>query len=502
MDFLDPRWRRQRNIRLMVGYFLMSIVIGLGTIILVYGAYGYGINTKTGQIIQNGLLFADSQPGGAEVYLNGQDQHLATPARLVLQAGSYTLTLKRSGYHDWQRSFYLNEQSIIRFTYPFLFPTKPVTTGLKTYSSMPPLETQSPDRRWLLVEVPQAAGGPPAFDEYDTNDLTKAPVSLAVPASVLSDGGQSSQLSLVEWSTDNKNVLLKHSYNGRDEYIVFNRAQPTSSFNVNKLFSVDPTQVAFFNKKPDQLYIYDQSAGSLRLGDVSKGTLGAPILTQVLAFKSYGTNLLSYVTDKGAAAGAVQARIWDNGQTYPLYTFSSGTHYLLDIAQFNGHWYYVAGSDTASRINVYKDPLSSISDPAIGRAIPLLALNESGATKVSFSNSAQFVEADNGRTVCVYDAQNQRSYSYSLPSALSAAPRWMDSSRLLFVSSGQAVAEDYDSTNQVQIAPTLEPDGGFFSRGYNHLLTFQSDPAGVKLVNIDMRAGSDLPAQPARLTGG
>src|SRR4051812_14198680 len=120
MDFLDPRKSRRNRIRLMVGYFLIGIVIALATVILVYGAYGYGINTKTGQIIQNGLLFVDSQPGGATIYLNDKSQSSKTAARLVLASGDYRLSIQKDGYHSWQRNFVLNEHSVARYVYPFL----------------------------------------------------------------------------------------------------------------------------------------------------------------------------------------------------------------------------------------------------------------------------------------------------------------------------------------------------------------------------------------------
>jgi hypothetical protein len=153
MDFLDPRKRRSHNIRLFVGYFLISIVIGLATIILVYAAYGYGINTKTGQIIQNGLLFVDSKPGGADIYLNNQKRSTQTAARLVLPSGFYNLRIQKDGYQSWQRSFILDEHTVSRYVYPFLFPTKPITFNLKNYTSVPQIITQSPDRHWLLLTV-------------------------------------------------------------------------------------------------------------------------------------------------------------------------------------------------------------------------------------------------------------------------------------------------------------------------------------------------------------
>ena len=101
MDFLDPKKRRSYHIRLITGYFLVAIVITLGTIIVIYGANGYGINRKTGQIVQNGLVFVDSKPANAEVFLNNVDQHTSTSARLVLPAGNYNMSLKKAGYRDW-----------------------------------------------------------------------------------------------------------------------------------------------------------------------------------------------------------------------------------------------------------------------------------------------------------------------------------------------------------------------------------------------------------------
>jgi hypothetical protein len=105
MDFLDPRKKRAHHIRLMIGYCLVAIAIGLGTVVLVYSAYGYGVNTKNGDIVQNGLLFVDSKPGGANIYLNNKSVNQTTSARLILPAGDYDLALKKTGYRDWERKF-------------------------------------------------------------------------------------------------------------------------------------------------------------------------------------------------------------------------------------------------------------------------------------------------------------------------------------------------------------------------------------------------------------
>jgi hypothetical protein len=492
MDFLDPRRRRAHKYRLIVGYFLVAIVIALGTVILVYGAYGYGINTKTGQIIENGLLFVDSKPGGADIYLNGKLRPSKTAARLVLSAGDYDLQVKKDGYHPWQRRFILDEHSVARYVYPFLFPVKPATVPLKTYAAQPPLITETPDRHFMLVQLPGSDSL--AFDQYDTGDLAKAPTQITLPRGLLG-GTDGSVFKEVEWSTNNNNLLIDHTFTGGHEFLVLDRTNPDQSFNVNRLFKTDPTEVALKNKRIDQLFLYNQPDATLQVGDSGKGTLDPPFLKHVLAFKPYGNTLLTYVTDVGAPTGKVSARIWDDGKTYPLYTFNAGQKYLIDAAQFQGHWYYVAGSDTTERINVFKDPIDNIRDPRIGKAIPTIALHDLGATKLSFSNNTRFIGVEAGQTFAVYDLESQSSYHYSLTAQLTDAMHWMDGHRWIGLSGGNIYVTDYDSTNSQQVGPSLMPEAALFSRDYNQMLTLVpvSGSDSVTLTRVDLRAGKDLP---------
>jgi hypothetical protein len=497
MDFLDPRKRRHYHIRLIIGYILVAIVIGLGTVIIVYGANGYGINTKTGQIVQNGLLFADSQPGGAEIYLNNSDQHAATSARLVLPAGNYTLSLKKTGYKDWTRSFILSEQSIGRYVYPFLFPVKPVVTNLKTYDSQPGLITQSPDHKWLLVQNNTASAKTLVFDQYDTTTLDKTTPdvsTVSVPADILSGFSAGSSFSEVEWSTDNVHVLLQHNFTGGSEFIIFDRDKPDQSLNVNKLFGINPSQISLRDKKTDQLYIYDESNKTLQLGDTATKQLAPVILKNVLAYKPYGKNLITYVTNSGQPAGKVAAKIYSSGQIYNLNVFETGTKYLIDAAQFQGHFYYAAGSDTSDRINIYKDPISDIRDPNTAKALPVIALHDPGATRLKFSENTRFIGVENGQNFAVYDIETQTSYQYPLSDPLSADMHWMDGHRFIGASGGNVFVMDYDGINKRAVTPTLLSQGAYFSREYNHLLTVASTADGsIVLQDVDMRAGTDLP---------
>lgn len=499
MDFLDPRKRRAYNIRLVVGYFLVAVVIGLATVIIVYGANGYGINTKTGQIVQNGLLFTDSNPGGADIFINGVDKNTKTSARLILPAGNYSLTLKKAGYRDWSRQFTLSEQSVARYVYPLLLPQTPKVATLKTYSSQPGLITQSPNQQWLLVQNNQASIATLVFDQYDTTTLDQTAIDLkqiTLPSNVLSGYSATSKITEIEWSTDNNNVLLEHVYPGGSEFIVFNRDKPELSFNVNKQFAVTPSQVSFYNKRADQLYLFNQTDGNLRLATVSDISV-QPILKGVLAFKPYAKNLITYVSAEGAAEGMVTARIWNNGQNYRLTEFSAGAVYLIDAAQSQGDFYYAAGSDKSERINIYKNPLDDLRDPAIARALPLLSLRISGAQKIGFSNNARFVSISSLQQSAVYDIETGNSYNYQIKQILAENMLWMDGHRFVGNSQNKVLIMDYDGTNSHLLTDSSYSKGALFSANYRHMLTVLASPdsSGVSLLNVDMRAGTDLPDQ-------
>ena len=152
MDFLDPSKKRKNGIKLFVGYLLVGIAIGLAALILIFLSYGYSLDCKTGSVIQNGIVFVASKPADAEIFINGEKYKDNTDARLVLPSAQYKLEIRKNGYRTWQRDFYLSGGEIQRFIYPFLFPTTLSTSDVDTFTAAPSMASQSPDRRWLIVQ--------------------------------------------------------------------------------------------------------------------------------------------------------------------------------------------------------------------------------------------------------------------------------------------------------------------------------------------------------------
>lgn len=270
MDFLDPKAKKRHRIRVMVGYVLMGVLISLGTFILLLQAYGFDVDRKTGEVIQNGLVFVDSAPNGATIKINNQIQSDKTNTRLALPGGDYTVKIEKDGYRSWQRSFRLEGGSIERFTYPLLIPNNLEQQEIASYDQLPAFSSESPDRRWTLI-----SRGPSITDfvEYDLNAVTREKPeerALSFAANLYTPAEGAHSLELVEWANDNKHLLIKHTYANGYEYVMLNRDDPASSFNVTKLLGVNPTTISLRDKKFDQWYIFTAEGGVLQTADAKK----------------------------------------------------------------------------------------------------------------------------------------------------------------------------------------------------------------------------------------
>lgn len=493
MDFLDPRKKRAYKIRLYIGYFLMAVALSIGTLILLFEAYGYGVN-KTGEVIQNGLVFVDSRPESARIILNGVFE-TDTDARLILPEDEYTIKLERNGYRPWQRTFEVEGSIVERLSYPFIFPEKLEARTTKQYQAQPAFATQSPDRRWLLVQQP---GGLSGFDVIDLNDPENPTTTFTLPADLFTAGTGDHKLSLVEWSTDNRHVLLNHSFQAEGgsgfEFVMIDRENPTESFNVNRVFDNVPlAQVALRDKKFDQLYLLDNH-NALKRGQVaSRETV--PIASHVRAFKGYGGDTILYVTEDGASAAKAFVNVRRGDDTYRLRELPRSPHYFVDLARYDGRWYMTVGSDTEQRALVYRNAFDDIArkEPRLPAPVAILRLDQS-VQHLSFSANARFIGIQGGSEFSVYDAEHDRQYRYDtklkLPAEYKAA--WMDGYRYMVVSEDKVVVFDYDGINMQTLSASNAAFIPFFDRDYDFLYTLgQNNQGRSVLFQTSMRTPAD-----------
>jgi hypothetical protein len=477
MDFLDPNYERRSQLRLLVGYCLITLVIVIVTRFLLLSSIGYGVNSK-GQITRSGLVFISSQPSGATLSLNGVLYASQTNTRVSALAGSYTMQLSHSGYRDWTRPIYIAGGDVQHFDYPFLFPNKLQTTSAADLNATPRLFIQSPDHRWLLIDHPDSAA---TFTLYDLKD-PKQPVSndLTLPAGSFTPGDGPQEWALEEWASDSRHVVLLHTYTFKGttshEYVLVDRASPTDSVDLTTTLKLTQDQsLTLFNNRISQYYVYDSSSQSLQRINASDGSL-VSILQHVLAYKTYADKQILYVTDQPQGqkvpAGQVSVVLQDGQQSYTLRTLPTAPSYTLSLAQYDGDWYVAVGASNDSAVYIYKNPQNQLTANDNGYPAPWRRMAITSPTYVSFSSNTQFLVAESGQNFVVYDLENVDQYRYTAKSPLDQPQlhaTWMDGDRLMYVSGGKLVVFDYDNRNRQTLMSALSTFTPVFDGGYTHV---------------------------------
>lgn len=473
MDFLDPKKSRRDSIMLVAGYILVTIAVILGTIVLVYSAYGYGFG-KNGSVIQNGFLYLSSTPSPANIYLNGSP-HGTTNARLLLQEGIYNAVLKRPGYYTWSRTIELNGGTVESFTYPFLIPTTLTSTTYKSYGAAIQLITQSPNRQLLVVLQP---GSDSQFDVYNLASPSTPPTTFSLPIGLLTSTTNESW-QVIGWADDNQHVLIEHISAGTPEYILLDVANPTQSLNLSQtLSSFSFNQISLINNKYNQYYLYNSQTDTLNEVSLSNPTTPISTLTNIDAFAGYSNSTVLYATSKNAPAGKEDIDIYNGSNTYKVTELPAGTTYLLDIAAYNGTVYVAAGATSTNRVYVYQDPVSQLQNNPGSLPVPSWVLFVNDPNYISFSDSAQFIMIENGQQFAVYDIEGNHGYHYTTNYPLDSPQQhvsWMDGDRLTYVSGGKLLIFDYDNNYPHLLSDASPSYSAFFSPNYKQVYTVQDN---------------------------
>lgn len=480
MDFLDPKKKRAHTIRLFVGYCLMAIAILLATTLLLFAALGYGINRSTGEVTQNGLVFVDAHPEAANIKINGIDKG-QTDGRFVFEAGRYTLQLTRDGYRNWQKDFTLEGGSIVRLVYPFLFPSQLVTSTVTTATATPDVTTLSPDRHWIVLHAPDALT---TLQVVDTSTKQNTAVPVTIPAAVFGSHTGAQGLEFTEWSTDNRHILLKHSFTGGYDYIIVDREKPETSINVSQVLGRNFTSVTLFDKQSDKIYGYEANGGILQSIDL-KSKVATNVATNVNTFWPYKDTNVLYVTSQGATEGKVAVHLRDGQADYVVRELAMGSKYLLNLAEFDGDMYLAAASGVDGKLYIYKNPLVALKKNDQTQNIPLLLLKLDNPDYVTFSANARFIALQAGSKFEVYDAETKQQYRYDTKLVLELGQKaaWMDGHRLMLTSEGKMRVFEFDGLNMQTLVSAQTGFIPAFDRDYTAMFTYGP------LVNDATKAG-------------
>lgn len=114
--------RTDKIMRAIAFYFALALFCVLLPIVLSY-ALGYQIDYHNLKIYKTGILYIESRPAGAAIYLNGNKHPDVTPSQVEeLKPGRYKVVVKREGFYPWEKDLEVRPNMVTKADSIVLFP--------------------------------------------------------------------------------------------------------------------------------------------------------------------------------------------------------------------------------------------------------------------------------------------------------------------------------------------------------------------------------------------
>lgn len=185
-------------------FIVTILVIGIPGYFASLYARGYRYNSSEKKFTPSGLLIIKSNPDTAEIYINGKPRG-ATNAKISLAPGTYDVSIKKEGYHDWNKRLTI-EKEVVTEVDGTLFKTAPSLSATTFDSALKPLP--SDDFTKIAYAVPATIDNVNKDKEglwvIETADL---PLGFAKNPKRITDGDLSD--STWQWSPDSREILLR-----------------------------------------------------------------------------------------------------------------------------------------------------------------------------------------------------------------------------------------------------------------------------------------------------
>lgn len=449
MEFLTTKQKKKKAQRLYFGYMLLSVLIMLATYVLISTALGFEIFSSKGEVVQNGLLFVDSRPDGADIYINGRKESDRTNSKFALPEAEYSIQLKKQGFRDWDGTVSLMGGTVEFLTYPRLMPVVPALITSRSLPSVPSM-LQSRDKRWLANYYRES----PSTIEIADLDKPKDPITtLAIPTSVTGLRAVES-VRFIEWAGDNEHFLvaIKLADTPALQYVVMHREKIDDVINVSSTFTLGSNDsVGLWDAKKDKVYI-KQANGTIVLGNLKDKSLSAQPLfgDATTEFFAIGDERALYTTKLGAD---MVVKYYNDKKTYTIVTLKDPTKPVIAKSfGFNRNDYILLAGEGLEKTLIYRNFEKAITDSVTGRIAPFYTMPaQSSVADISRSN--RFVMGSDGNSAQVYDIEQKELLRYELPATRPAQIGWLDDARLYTIGTDARLSVfDFTGKNVYELA--------------------------------------------------
>lgn len=454
-------FRRPSKKLLRIRRVIVSIVMILAVLVIVTGTIlfilGYRLDGDRGRLEQGALLQFDSTPSGAFISIDGKVTGARTASKQSVLAGSHTFIVTRDGYNPWAKSLNLKAGTLTWLDYIRLVPTELKPQTVASYANVYG-EKASPDLRTLII---QEKADVPTFQLIDlrSEEIKTSAISLA--SDDYSDAGVAGVqhvFSLDQWDEGGRHILLKHTYNGKLEWIVLDTQDVGSSVNVSKLLSIGLSDLNFSGTSGNILY--GLTDGVIRKLDLSAATISRGLVTNAKSFELFETNVITYAGINPSNSAQQVAGVYREGDESPhiLRTVDSlDTPLSIDATRYFSDDYVAIAEGLKVTVLKGRYPSSSQAETSSLQSFAEFTAS-ANVDALSFSPSGDFLIAQSGLTFIGYEIEYERQTNATIETSETQPKtlQWLDDAYVWAIYDGHLSIREFDGTNTHVIA-AVEP---------------------------------------------
>lgn len=445
--------KKKEIIRRTLVYSAMTLTVLITVAGLIFVILGYRIDTDNRRVERSALVQYKTIPSGSSVKIDGKDLGIRTPSKSTVIEGTYKFEMQRDGYEVWQKTLDIKAGTLTWLNYSRLVPKNRPVVSLANY---PVLHASLGTYEGQAI-VLQSDALLPSFRLVDVRSDDIKTTTITLPTTVYSEPatpGVTHSFRMDSWDTGGRYLIVEHTYADKKEWLVVDTHDVNLSKNMSTLLGVDITRVVFSGTSGNILYALTN--GDIRKLDLSVGTMSRPLVSGVLSFEIFKTDVITYVGTNPTNQTQRVVGLYREGDVSPhvLRTVSSSTIVPLHITTsqyFNQD--YIAISE-GGQVDILSGSYPTSSTDTDTNMTKLVSFNmDSNVDQLSFSPTGFYLVAQSGSKLTSYDIEHKLVGTSTIAGDASATAyvKWLDDDHLWSNIGDSLTMRDFDGTNFISI---------------------------------------------------
>jgi hypothetical protein len=468
-----------RRILIIFGYLVAGTVVIGGTLTLVAYGQGYSYDFSHHRFVHRGLVLLGSTPTGAYITRDGVYTKHRTNHRDSYNPGTYLFKVDKPGFTSWTKSLTVAAGEVVDARYIILLPLKPVTTTVATTTTDFDTPTTSRDHNHVAYSTPPTAteGATVSVQDLPGGKPTKR---FSLPAATATVPAET--ILGLQWSGDASHLLIiSQDAAGRVYRVV--AANGSGAVDLTSQYKLDFNGLQSLQFAPSDWHdmFWIAADGSLRRLDLNAQTVSNVLASQTTQFSFAGDRVL-YIDATTLGHSLMTLQVHNPTQVSRLIeSLPVSSTYSIDYANYQAQDELAVIPSSTREAIVYtgifgSSPVSTVVARQVDSAL--------------FSPNGQFVALYSSSRLVTYDFQLSTPtalVNYTSPALNPTLTNltWFDNYHLLLHLGGQLVFSDFDGTNRVVLAPTVDSSLSFASNDQRSVYNYQAGTkTGQRLVNI------------------